>query len=1090
MTDIPLIHDTCTPREDLLRGTFNPEVFTAHLTNVVDKYRDKDVSENVYTDAQAFFEEATYPTQGLKSVLASIFGRLSGDGTYPAIQRLETAFGGGKTHALIAATHIAHQGTELSGLTDALVDPEHLPDPDSVAVVGIAGDELPVQKPKGEKLVPHTLWGEIAHQVGGEELYRHVQEDAESDAAPGRHFLETVFGGRKVLVMLDELAQYAARVEMARRGGAGQLAAFLMTLHGYAREHTGISVVLTLASQADAFSRETERLATLLSDVAGEEVSEEEAVSLGEQALEDVTSVAARDATSIVPVQAREIASVLAQRLFTEIDEGAASQVADAYAEMYDRNRSLLPEAATRHDTKDRIAANYPFHPALLGFLNAKLATAESFQGTRGVLRMLALTVRNIFADRSDASVPALHPCHISLRDEQIVNELINRTQSADLLPIINADVGGVDTGQLEGGLSNAQMADERNPHPESLPMYEFTWRTVFLHSLVGRQSGLESNLFGVGERDALWQTSFPGLTPPQVREALTEIKDRAYYLRERDGRYFASLDPSVNKALGNIRRSLDKDRIDQLLAATARKVVKDDPGTFEVVHDVTEPEHVPDTTGVPVLALVALEAGKISVEEFVTYSGPGRPRKEQNHVFLLVPDTVIAEEAIDGQSELFETAADRSEEVRQRLQDQARWVLAMRLLRDRPQEYGINPERLEEREFESRHKEREQALITTVTEAYSSLWFPSAKGEITREDVKTAGGEGGLPTIERVHQVLLDEGELVTETHTGRSQLSSLAELIFERSDTIAYEKLRENFARVRRWPILERPELLERLVREGVRKGVWCLFRMGSSDRTTPEEIYHQDQELPFDLDIAEGDYSLITLQGAKKRDWLEAEGPSQDEVAEWVYRVLEEEQAVPVARVAETVREQYGDVPQREVEDALVELVRRGRLCAYEGESDQDDPPDDLLTGTRATLFTPRDDTVAITKAEAARRGWMEERSDRLELEGREAMELLFPLLSRLGSLYNRGATTPVEAMDLLDLSLPHGGRLRVSLEDVPPESMQLLDELFQDVANVAEPGDRGEAFLTLTDPDDECPFVKELRSLLEQDGKDAE
>ena len=107
-----------------------------------------------------------------------------------------------------------------------------------------------MHKPHGSALAPYTLWGEIAFQVGGEALYRLVEAEATSFAAPGRPYLERVLGGRPAIVMLDELAQYAARLEAARPNGAEQLAAFLMSLFGYAREHTGLAVVVTLASAA------------------------------------------------------------------------------------------------------------------------------------------------------------------------------------------------------------------------------------------------------------------------------------------------------------------------------------------------------------------------------------------------------------------------------------------------------------------------------------------------------------------------------------------------------------------------------------------------------------------------------------------------------------------------------------------------------------------------------------------------------------------------------------------------------------------------------------------------------------------------
>ena len=118
-----------------------------------------------------------------------------------------------------------------------------------------------------------------------------MKADATSYAAPGRNYFEAVLGHRKVLVLLDESAQYAARLETAIPDGGDQLAACLMGLHGYARTHTGIAVVLTLASQVDAFAHQTQTLTRLLGDVQGQEVAEASALGIVQRATSGVRSV-------------------------------------------------------------------------------------------------------------------------------------------------------------------------------------------------------------------------------------------------------------------------------------------------------------------------------------------------------------------------------------------------------------------------------------------------------------------------------------------------------------------------------------------------------------------------------------------------------------------------------------------------------------------------------------------------------------------------------------------------------------------------------------------------------------------------------
>ena len=147
--------------------------------------------------------------------------------------------------------------------------------------------------------------------------------------------------------MLDELAQYAARLEAARTDGGAQLAAFLMTLHSYARNNPGVAIVLTLASSSDAFGKQTEQLTKLVIDVRGEDINEDDALGLGEKAVKGVASVVARDAVQITPVQASEISAVFAKRLFVSINSSTAQATAEEYTQMYRRNAASLPDEAT-----------------------------------------------------------------------------------------------------------------------------------------------------------------------------------------------------------------------------------------------------------------------------------------------------------------------------------------------------------------------------------------------------------------------------------------------------------------------------------------------------------------------------------------------------------------------------------------------------------------------------------------------------------------------------------------------------------------------------------------------------------------------
>jgi len=1071
---------TCTPRSDIISGAFNPEIFTASLSQVMNCYRGRSaITHPLYTDGEQFFQEATYPTDGLCMIVSEVFDRLSGDNSMPAIHRLETAFGGGKTHVLIALAHLGFRGRELSSVTAGMVDDAALHSPGDVSVAGIAGDELPVHKPRGADLVPYTLWGEIAYQIGGESLYKAVESDADSHAAPGEGFFNRVFEGRKTLLLLDELAQYATRLEAARPNGSEQLAAFLMGLHGYARTHPGIAVVLTLASQVDAFSRQTKSLAELVSMVVGKEIDEQDAIGLAQRAERGTRSVVARDSVTVVPVQAAEISRVLSKRLFDSINIRAAKGTASEYMAMYQRNASLLPDRSTREDFHETIMAHYPFHPAFIEFLNNKLATVETFQGTRGVLRVLALTIRNLWNKGKD--IPMVHTCHLDLRDARTINEILGRTGRADLLAVLNTDIGGADTAAiLSAGRSQAELADRRNPHPAGFPLHEYAWKVVFLHSLVGRSEGLDFNLFGITERDALLETSFPGMTPPQVEAALREIENSSYYLRfnKGRGRYYASLEPSINRALNDIRQSLHRDpgKMDELLAATARKVIKAENGAFRVVHDVSEPGHVPDKTNLPVLALIALDVDEIDCEGFITTLGPNRARSQQNMVFLLVPETVHV------RGEFWnEDRVAHAKEVRNRLKDISCEVLALRRLNAQPENYGITSSMLMEQEFDTRLKERELALITTVTQTYNSIHFPSSSGQVTGKEIKSGGGEGGLPVIEEIRRILKAEGELITSDTAGTQEtLAGLARLFFETDQTPALEKIREDFACNRRWPVLDQPALFEQIIRSGVKRGEWCLFRMAGAESIRPEELFSREsKDIPLDIDLSGPGWSLVTVQGAGKRGWIGPAMPDPIKVERWVSDIIGKEKGIHVHDIVNMVIREHGEMPEDTIIESVGNLVHSDRLMTYEGKKDQQEKPRDLIHGTGAIVYHIKPTDCIVTPAEASKRGWVSPQKRQFFLEGHEAAKRLIPLLKRIGSLYSKGAHSAIKALDLSDLEIPGGGRLRVSIEDITPEGMKRLGEFFEVLATAIGQGDSTEGYLEITNPDEQCPFIKELK-----------
>ena len=143
---------------------------------------DKSVRD-VYADPVSFFR-ATYLTSSMRSLLTDVLGALAGRGGDRVLQ-LRTPFGGGKTHSLLALYHLCNSRAALQSL-DELRD---LPDPGPCRIAVISGVDLDPSVPRVHgDVTAHTLWGEIAWQLGGPEGYA-VSRRTSTDRPPGRRSL-------------------------------------------------------------------------------------------------------------------------------------------------------------------------------------------------------------------------------------------------------------------------------------------------------------------------------------------------------------------------------------------------------------------------------------------------------------------------------------------------------------------------------------------------------------------------------------------------------------------------------------------------------------------------------------------------------------------------------------------------------------------------------------------------------------------------------------------------------------------------------------------------------------------------------------
>ena len=375
---IRTIFDTCRPRGDVLRGTVAEADFAADLAQVVTGGGSPE-----YVDPVRFFAN-TYPTRGLKNLLANVCRRLSGaGGEAAAIFRLDTSYGGGKTHGLIALAHAARGLPRVAGV-DEFIDASLLPrGPVRLAAFDGENADPANGRTMGGGVRAHTPWGELAYALAGAAGYDRVRNSDTGGVAPGADTLRELFGGEPTLILLDELSVYLRKVQQI---GAvrDQLTAFLTSLFKAVEGTPRAALVYTLAigkegRAVDAYSAENQFIADRMAEAE---------------------SVSARKATLLNPTEEDETAQVLRRRLFEFIDDGAARDAVAAYQAAWSAKREAIADDAVRPETAEAFRAGYPLHPELLQTLTSKTATLDTFQRVRGMLRLLARTIAHLWETR------------------------------------------------------------------------------------------------------------------------------------------------------------------------------------------------------------------------------------------------------------------------------------------------------------------------------------------------------------------------------------------------------------------------------------------------------------------------------------------------------------------------------------------------------------------------------------------------------------------------------------------------------------------------------------------------------------------
>lgn len=404
----------CKPRKEVLKGDLDDSIFAADFGDLI-----TGKAPAVYGNAKTFFQN-THPAKQLCKVVQAVFDRLANTKEGGATIRLSTGFGGGKTHTLMALWHLAQKIGDPAMGTD-LLPAAGRPKKVTVAAVDAGKGGVPEFNTHG-KLVVNSLWGEHFFLLGGEKAVKALGKADDPEFSPSESQIQAAFPAGPVLILLDEVVIYMAKLS---ERGQGNLLGFLNSLAAVVSKRPQTVLVVTDPADQRSYAKEAAKLADKFMAAAVK--------------LDDVFG---RKMTDFDPI-GEESARVIVRRLFESVNPATAQAASAAYHTLYERvaheSPGAVPPSAASADYAKRIVECYPFHPRFLDVAQGRLGALQEFNKSRGTLRLFARILRTIWEAKTDLEL--ILPGDLDWLSDRIQADLLQRLNRDSFKSAVTADV-------------------------------------------------------------------------------------------------------------------------------------------------------------------------------------------------------------------------------------------------------------------------------------------------------------------------------------------------------------------------------------------------------------------------------------------------------------------------------------------------------------------------------------------------------------------------------------------------------------------------------------------------------------------------
>lgn len=572
--------DVMIPHEDVRTGKYAQAEFAADLYHVANGK----ANSPEYSDPIPFFQR-TYLTDGLRELLSNTARRIAGDGNAEPVFNLQTNFGGGKTHSMLAVWHLyapGYQATDFpQPVQDMLGETRIVP---GVRRVAIVGNHIETAKPSHEGGRPgiNTLWGELAWQLGGQDAYDIVAESDQNRVPSGASLRQLLEAYAPCVILIDEWVAYArllhGREDLPGGNFEGQFT-FAQTLTELAKAIPGVMLIVSVPASHDPKDRNARGNEAEVGGVRGQE------------ALERLQNVVGRLGKHWRPATPDESFEIVRRRLFEEPTAAAKKErdfIAKALVKFYREHGAEFPNAVLDPKYEDEIKAAYPIHPELFHRLYEDWSTLERFQKTRGVLRLMSAVIYRLW--QAEDPAPLIMPGSLPLGDEWVLGE-VTHYLSDSWKAVIEADVDAPNSTPERVDKSRAVFAQRHITRRLA--------RAAFLASAA--RTGTQQK--GV-ERKRIWLgTALPGDIVGNFASAIHLLSEQALYFYVDGSSYWFDTQQSVNR-LARDRAEEYRSHPEDVYAEIVRRLKERDSaskhkGLFGKVFPGLERGDIPETNEV-----------------------------------------------------------------------------------------------------------------------------------------------------------------------------------------------------------------------------------------------------------------------------------------------------------------------------------------------------------------------------------------------------------------------------------------------------------------------------------------------------------